>query len=237
MIVGVTDQCNYPPAAAQIERVSGFGTPNVEKLLALGPDLVIACGLEKPELTEVLRQAGIQVVDVQKTGFIASFPDLFDAIRQIGEATGRSAEGKRTRRRHAGRIGRRRRPGRPDRRCPPRAGFRRDRGKPADDGRGRLVHRRSHPQGRRPECRPRNLHGLSADRSRESDRLESGSDPRGPQRPSRGSGRAAGAAHRLVGGSGRAGTAGHRRHRCRLVVSSRPAAGRRRQGPGRETQD
>ena len=54
--------------------------------------MVIACGLEKPEFTEVLRQAGIQVVNVQKTGFIASFPELFDAIGQIGEATGRSAE-------------------------------------------------------------------------------------------------------------------------------------------------
>ena len=93
-IVGVTDRCNYPPAAKEIERVSGFGTPNVEKLLALGPDMVIACGLEKPEFTEVLRQAGIQVVNVQKTGFIASFPELFDAIGQIGEATGRAAEAK-----------------------------------------------------------------------------------------------------------------------------------------------
>jgi iron complex transport system substrate-binding protein len=91
-IVGVTDQCNYPPAARKIERVSGFGTPNVEKLLALGPTVVIACGLEKPEFSQVLRQAGIQVVDVQKTGFIASFPELFDAVIEIGEATGRSTE-------------------------------------------------------------------------------------------------------------------------------------------------
>ena len=91
-IVGVTDQCNYPPAATEIEHVSGFGTPNVEKLLALGPDMVIACGLEKPEFAEVLRRAGIQVVNVQKTGFIASFPELFDAVGQIGEATGRQAE-------------------------------------------------------------------------------------------------------------------------------------------------
>ncbi len=90
-VVGVTDQCNYPPAAKRVELVSGFGTPNVEKLLALGPDMVIACGLEKPEFIDVLRQAGIQVVNVQKTGYIASFPDLFDAVGQIGEATGRSA--------------------------------------------------------------------------------------------------------------------------------------------------
>jgi len=91
-VVGVTDRCNYPPAAKAIERVSGFGTPNVEKLLALGPDMVIACGLEKPEFSEVLRQAGIQVVNVQKTGFIASFPQLFEVVRQIGEATGRGLE-------------------------------------------------------------------------------------------------------------------------------------------------
>ena len=75
-IVGVTDQCDYPPAAMKIERVSGFGTPNVEKLLALGPDIVISCGLEKPELAEVLRRAGIQVVNVQEKGFMAGFPDL-----------------------------------------------------------------------------------------------------------------------------------------------------------------
>ena len=91
-IVGVTDQCNYPPAAQQIERVSGFGTPNVEKLLALGPDLVVACGLEKPEFSEVLRQAGIQVLNVQDSGDIASFPGLFKAIGRIGAATGRTIE-------------------------------------------------------------------------------------------------------------------------------------------------
>jgi iron complex transport system substrate-binding protein len=34
----------------------------------------------------------MQVVNVQKSGFIASFPELFDAIRQIGEATGRTSE-------------------------------------------------------------------------------------------------------------------------------------------------
>ncbi len=91
-VVGVTDRCDYPPAAKQIERVSGFGTPSVEKLLALRPDIVIACGLEKPEFTELLRQAGIQVVNVQEKGCIASFSELFHAIRQIGEATGRSAK-------------------------------------------------------------------------------------------------------------------------------------------------
>ena len=93
-IVGVTDRCNYPPAAQAIERVSGFGTPNVEKLLALRPDVVISCGLEKPEFAQALRQSGIEVVNVQTSGFLAGFPELFEAIGQIGVATGRAAKAK-----------------------------------------------------------------------------------------------------------------------------------------------
>ena len=94
-VIGVTDRCDYPPAAQAIERISGFGTPNVEKLLAVAPDLVVACGLEKPDVMKTLRQAGIRVVDMQEKGYVASFSDLFAAIRRIGEATGRSANAER----------------------------------------------------------------------------------------------------------------------------------------------
>ena len=69
--------------------------PNVEKLLALAPDMVIACGLERPELMEVLRRAGIRVVNVQEVGDISGFQGLFDAIGRIGEATGRTADAER----------------------------------------------------------------------------------------------------------------------------------------------
>jgi len=91
-VVGVTDACDFPPAARSITRVSGFGTPNVESLLDLAPDMIIACGLEKPELLAVLRQSGIRVVDVQPNGFMANFTELFDAIRAIGQATERTTE-------------------------------------------------------------------------------------------------------------------------------------------------
>ena len=87
-LVGATDHCDYPPEAVSIERVGGFGTPNVEKLLALSPDLVIAAGLEREEVAEVLRRSGIRVLDVR----IRNFEELFDAIRQIGEAVDRSQQ-------------------------------------------------------------------------------------------------------------------------------------------------
>ena len=90
-LVGATDHCDYPPEALRIDRVGGFGTPNVEKLLALSPDLVIAAGFERAEVADVLRQSGMRVLDVK----IRNFEELFDAIRQIGKAVGRfhQAEG------------------------------------------------------------------------------------------------------------------------------------------------
>jgi len=91
-IIGATDACDYPSVAKSIPKVSSFGAPNVEVLLALAPDLVISSGLEKPEVLAILRQANIRVVNVQPRGFMASFPELFDAIGAIGEATQRTAE-------------------------------------------------------------------------------------------------------------------------------------------------
>jgi iron complex transport system substrate-binding protein len=80
-LVGVTDQCNYPPPARLIEHVGRFGAPNVEKLLALRPDVAIAAGFERAEMADVLRQSQIRVLDVR----VDNFAELFEAIRQIGK--------------------------------------------------------------------------------------------------------------------------------------------------------
>jgi iron complex transport system substrate-binding protein len=81
-LVGATDYCDYPPEAAQVQRVGGFGAPNLESLLALRPDLVVAAGFEREELIGVLRRSGIRVLDVR----IRNCEETFDSIRQIGEA-------------------------------------------------------------------------------------------------------------------------------------------------------
>src|SRR5205814_810512 len=41
-LVGVTDFCDYPPAARQRPSVGGMVNPNLEAIVALKPDLVIA---------------------------------------------------------------------------------------------------------------------------------------------------------------------------------------------------
>jgi len=85
-IVGVTDYCDYPPKAKTIERVGGFGTPSMEKLMALSPDVVIGTGIERAAATATLRRMGIQVLWIKTD----SISDLFDALRQIGQAVGKA---------------------------------------------------------------------------------------------------------------------------------------------------
>lgn len=83
LLIGATDSCDYPPEARGIERIGGFGAPNLERLLALKPDVVIASGLERTEDIAILERCGIRFLNVQ----IRGIDELFDSIRQIGQAT------------------------------------------------------------------------------------------------------------------------------------------------------
>jgi iron complex transport system substrate-binding protein len=83
-IAGVTTFCNYPPEALQKEKVGGYVTPSLEKIIALKPDLVIgpAEGELKPFVTELVR-FGIPVYIVNPR----SLADVLSSIRNIGEVT------------------------------------------------------------------------------------------------------------------------------------------------------
>jgi iron complex transport system substrate-binding protein len=83
-IVGVSSYCNYPPQSADKEKVGDFSNPNIEKIAALKPDLVLATGLEQDPAVAKLKKLGfnVYVIDPQ------NFNQLFDAITRIGELTG-----------------------------------------------------------------------------------------------------------------------------------------------------
>ena len=85
MIVGVTDHCDYPPAAKDIERIGGFGAPNIERLLALSPDLVIATGRERASAVAILDRARIPVLWL-KTNSISM---VLEALLEVGRHVGR----------------------------------------------------------------------------------------------------------------------------------------------------
>jgi iron complex transport system substrate-binding protein len=90
-IVGVSDYDNYPKEAASKEKIGGMEF-NVEKIISLNPDLVLAhesalgtwdAGLQQ------LRDAGVQVYTVTNA---ETFDATYETIHEIGEATGKTEE-------------------------------------------------------------------------------------------------------------------------------------------------
>jgi iron complex transport system substrate-binding protein len=90
-IVGkVEDFTPYPEAAAAIADVAKFGSVDVEKIVALGADLVIAGGnnFNPPESIKQLRDLGVPVLVVFAPDVAAARKD----IELIGRAVGRPDE-------------------------------------------------------------------------------------------------------------------------------------------------
>ena len=67
-IVGNTEYCRFPEAAKKIEKIGGYSTPNLEKILSLRPDLVMMTTDDSPPKVEAaIRRAGIDTLVVRAT--------------------------------------------------------------------------------------------------------------------------------------------------------------------------
>src|SRR5262245_45049114 len=84
-VVGVSTYCDYPEAAKQIDRVGTFLQPNVERILAKKPDLVI--GVPSPgnrASVERLQELGLRILIVNPE----RIAEILAAIRTIADAVG-----------------------------------------------------------------------------------------------------------------------------------------------------
>jgi iron complex transport system substrate-binding protein len=63
-LVGVTEFCNYPAAAKNKAKVGGFSTVDIEKAVALKPDLVLASEIHNKSVTPQLQKMGFRVVSI-----------------------------------------------------------------------------------------------------------------------------------------------------------------------------
>jgi iron complex transport system substrate-binding protein len=92
-VVGkVEDVSLYPPEAGAVPDVAKFGTVDVEKIVSLGTDLVIAGGnnFNPPDKIAQLRTLGVPVVVL----YAPDVPTVFSDIELIGMAVGKLAEAK-----------------------------------------------------------------------------------------------------------------------------------------------
>lgn len=81
-LVGRTDFCSYPAAADTITSIGGISNLNVEYILALRPDLVIAASMMPEKSVDQLEQMGVPVVCIIEK---QHYKDLYGNISKLGE--------------------------------------------------------------------------------------------------------------------------------------------------------
>ncbi|TDX53003.1 ABC transporter substrate-binding protein [Orenia marismortui] len=90
-VVGVSQYADYPEAATKITKVGTIKGINLERILQLRPDLVLASGITPKDLVFKLEQFGIKVIGFNPK----SIDEIIDSISLIGKATGQVEEASR----------------------------------------------------------------------------------------------------------------------------------------------
>ena len=99
-VVGVTSYSDYPEEAKTKPGIGGYHAPDVEKIVALSPDIVFAMGNIQRKQIRMLEQAGIPVIAVEPK----TMAEILTAIDTISAAIGEQERGTALRAELAGRL-------------------------------------------------------------------------------------------------------------------------------------
>ena len=90
-LVGVTNQCDYPPAAQQKQRVGDVINPNLEMIVELKPDVVLGSKVDNLSKTvEAIEHLGVPLYGLYPT----TVQGVLDSIRHIAELAGVAERGR-----------------------------------------------------------------------------------------------------------------------------------------------
>ena len=87
-VVAVTDQCDYPPEALDKEKVGGYANPDIEKIVALNPDLVLVAYGTPMDVIDNMVGLGLTLFGIKTT----DLDDVLNDIRTVGEITDKEVE-------------------------------------------------------------------------------------------------------------------------------------------------
>lgn len=88
-LVGCTVYCQRPPEAKEKEKVGTAIVVNLEKVISLQPDLVLATSLTDPKAKEKLEKLGIRVVSFPEA---KSFAEICQHFLKLGRIVAREKE-------------------------------------------------------------------------------------------------------------------------------------------------
>ena len=83
-VVGVTRFCDYPPQAQEKEKIGGLVDPNLERIKALNPDLIIGFRGNPLRILKRIRSLGLPLFVLEMGNDLES---VFSVIEKIGKVT------------------------------------------------------------------------------------------------------------------------------------------------------
>lgn len=86
-LIGRTDYCDYPAEVSDVESIGSLTEPNIEKIVELNPDLVVASTHFQAEVLEKLEEAGIKVAVLYGE---ESFEGVYETLEKLGQVLGES---------------------------------------------------------------------------------------------------------------------------------------------------
>lgn len=81
-LVGRTDYCDYPEEAKNVESIGSLTNPDVEKIVELKPDVVIASTHFKEDVGQKLKDLGINIVVLNDSENVNG---AYESINKLGE--------------------------------------------------------------------------------------------------------------------------------------------------------
>ena len=87
-LIADTSYCTVPPEAAQKEKIGSVTQMNVEKIISLKPDLVIASPLSSEKQLKILVSQGLRVMEIRNP---KNFEEMCALTLKIATALGRTA--------------------------------------------------------------------------------------------------------------------------------------------------
>jgi len=82
-LIGRTDFCTYPAQATKITSIGGINNSNLEKIIALRPDLVITSSIFTQKMFSRIEEAGIPIMSFKETHTIEGMCSQVEVIGKI----------------------------------------------------------------------------------------------------------------------------------------------------------
>ena len=84
-ILAVINECDYPEILKSKEKIGSFSSPNIEKIVALQPDMIFISGLEQEVIKSKLSKLGMKVYQF----YPKNINDLIKIFEDIGKLLGK----------------------------------------------------------------------------------------------------------------------------------------------------